>query len=484
MSSSPSEAPAGRITRLIQRGRIYIYRTLWELDETKLSKPLRGLLTLIRLSFVTADSFFRERLHTRSAALAFFTLLSIVPLAALVFSAAKVLGAYDWLVDETIRPFMDEAFHIPAGSEIPHGVQVLRGTVEELITMVQGTNVFGLGLIGFFVLLFTIRRVFTNTEAAFDAIWGFTGRRSFWKTLPAYTAVSIWSPLALVFASTMTAARQGQPFMAFLYDSIPVPYVGDLLVFLLPPLLVWLAMLPVYVILPSARVRNRSAMLGALIGGLGWYVLQIAHVQFQIGVARQNAIYSGFGAFPIFLLWLHLSWLWILLGAQVAAVHQNAPTLRQLARANLDDHVSRQAVALRAMVGLAGHEGGERLRTLARDIGVAVQPLREVLDVLVDNQLLVRSGGPYNPIYEPARDPDSTHVAHVVEALGRGSTSDAGMPWNDVERPLTEVLEKLHNAAETSTHNRTIGELRRHTEAVRESADADVEDPDATHVDG
>lgn len=458
-------APLRALTKHIQTARMYVYRALWELDESKLSPPTRAILTLLRLSFVTLDSFFRENLHTRSAALAFFTLLSLVPAAALVFSVAKALGAYSLLVEETIRPFLDETFRAPPGAHLTPAVSTLRATIEELITMVENTNVFGLGVLGLLVLAVTIRRVVVTAEDSFDAIWGFRGQRAFWTAVPGHLFVLVWSPIALTFASTMTAARQGQPFMAYLYDLVQVDLLGDLLVFFLPPLLVWLAMLPIYLIMPGARVRRRSAMLGALIGGMGWYVLQIIHVRFQIGVARQNAIYSGFGAFPIFLLWLHLSWLWVLLGAQVAAVHQNAPTLRQLARSSLGDHLSRQAVALRAMVSLATHEGGETLRELARDIGVAVEPLREVLDVLVDHQLLKRTGGRYDPTYLPARDPDNTRVATVIEALGRGSGEDSSMPWDDAERPLTELLEKLHSAAESSSHNRTIGELKRASES-------------------
>ncbi len=477
MSDQAGDTPggSGRLRRLIQDARLYVYRALWEVDESRMSTPVRGVVTLVRLSFVTLDSFFREQLHTRSAALAFFTLLSVIPFAALTFSVAKAVGAYDLLVEETIRPLLEEAFRVPPGTPVSAGTAGLKKTLEELIEMVQDTNVFGLGLVGVVVLLITIRRVLATAEDSFDVIWGFRGSRRFWTRLPGYVVVALWSPLALAFASSMTAARQGQPFMAMLYRALPDMF-ADLLAFALPPLLVWLAMLPVYVILPGARVRRRSAMIGALIGGLGWYLLQIVHVNFQIGVARQNAIYSGFGAFPIFLLWLHLSWLWVLLGAQVAAVHQNAPTLRQLARPNLDAHHSRQAVALRAMVALAGAEGGEHLRPLAREIGVAVEALREVLDVLVSNRLLRRSGGAYNPRYEAAADPDATRVASVVEAMTRGRERASEMPWDETERPLTEVLERLHDAAESSTHNRTIGELRR--AAVRAADETVVDDPD------
>lgn len=445
-----------RAKALVAKARLFAYRLLWEVDERSLSRPRRFILFLARLVFVSVDSFFREHLQMRAAGVAFFTLLSIVPAAALIFGLAKSLGAYDLLIDETVRPLINETFPVDTGAE--HGVHALRSTLEELIDLVAETDVFGLSAVGLFVLLLSIHRVMRGAEQSFDRIWGFEGFRPMTKRLPGYVVVIVFTPLALTFATTITAARQGQPVMAWLEQAVEAPFIVNLLVFLIPPLLIWLSLLPVYVLLPGARVRNRSAMLGALVGGLGWYGIQIAHIHFQIGVARQNAIYSGFGAFPIFLLWLHLSWVCILLGAQVAAAHQNAPTLRQLARANLTDHISRQAVALRALTVLPAE--GTRLRALGREIGVAVDPLREVLGALTDHRLLERSGGPYDPRFAPAVNLSEVRVATVLEALGREASDGAAMPWDSAERTVTDVLRKLHSAVESSAHNRTIGELR------------------------
>ncbi len=446
-----------RIKARVEGIRLYFYRALWEIDEVSLSGPRRVVLAIARLVFVTIDAFFRERLQMRAAALAFFTLLSVVPAAALVFSVAKAFGAYDLLLEETVHPLIEETFPDVQAPGTPEGVRALRTTLDRLVELVGTTDVFGLGLIGLLVLAITMHRLLRHSEQSFDAIWGFEGARSFARRLPSYLVVIAFTPLALTFASTITAARQGQPIMAAVDAWLHVPLLVDVLVLAVPPLLVWLALLPVYVLLPSARVRRRSAMLGALVGGLAWYLLQIGHVAFQIGVARQNALYSGFGAFPIFLVWLHLSWVCVLLGAQIAAAHQNAPTLRQLARVNLSDHVF-QAVALRAMTLLP--DEGETLRVLARDVGVGVEPLRDVLDLLVGHGLLVRRGGAYDPRYLPATDLATVRVATVIEALGRRN-HDAAMPWDAAERTVTEVLEKLHDAVESSAHNRTIGELRR-----------------------
>jgi membrane protein len=445
-------------TTFARRARAYVDRVLWETDERSLQAGWRALLTIARLAFVTVEGFFREHLQIRAAALAFYTVLSIVPFAALTFSVAKSVGAYDVLVAETVRPFLADTFHAGSGEEVPEGVSALHGMLENMLDLVSGTNVFGLGAIGFVILLLTINRVVRGAEESFDRIWSSHTERTFWRRIPAYLWTAIVTPAALVFATTLTAARH----TSIIERLIPVPLLSDLVGFVLPPLLVCLGILPMYLVLPSVRVRNRSAIIGAIVGGLGWYLLQVLHVRFQIGVARQNALYSGFGAFPIFLVWLHLSWVCILLGAQVAAAHQNAPTLRQLARPQLHDHVSRLAVGLRAMVAICEEPKGLKMRALAERLGVGVRALRPVLDALVEHRLLASSEGPYDPRFTASGDPDEVRVASVVDALNsRASFSE--LPWDDEERPLTEVLQGLQAAIESSDHNRTIGELRRAT---------------------
>lgn len=450
----------------LRRARAYGFRALWEVDERSLSRGRRAVLSVARLIFVTFEGFFRERLQIRAAALAFLTVLSIVPFAALTFSVAKSVGYYDLLIDSTVRPALIDTFRSTPGESVPEGVLALRDLLDAVLELVAQTDVFGLGVLGFAILLLTIGRVVRGAEEAFDTIWSSKTTQRFYLRLPSYAVVATITPASLLIASTLTAARHTEVIERL----IPIPFVSNVLSFVVPPALVCVGIWPLYVLLTSVRVRRRSAWIGALVGGLGWYALQVLHVKFQIGVARQNALYSGFGAFPIFLVWLHLSWVWILLGAQVAAAHQNAPTLRQLARASLDDHVSRQAVALRAMIQLCDHPSGVRLRALAETLGVAVRPLKSVLDTLVGHGLLASRDGPYDPEYTPAVDPETLRVAAVIDALGKRA-SMTSLPWEDADRPLTEVLEGFQRAVESSDHNRTIGELRRATDRARQASD-------------
>ena len=67
-------------------------------------------------------------------------------------------------------------------------------------------------------------------------------------------------------------------------------------------------------------------------GGLLWQAALVLQVKAQVGVANYNKLYSGFGAIPIFLVWIYMSWLIVLIGAELAASHQYEQNMRQAER--------------------------------------------------------------------------------------------------------------------------------------------------------
>jgi membrane protein len=70
-------------------------------------------------------------------------------------------------------------------------------------------------------------------------------------------------------------------------------------------------------------VRTYAAFTGALFAAVCWIVTQRIYIMLQIGVAKANAIYGSFATIPLFLVWFHLTWLFILLGALLAYAVQH-----------------------------------------------------------------------------------------------------------------------------------------------------------------
>src|SRR5262249_10222764 len=159
------------------------------------------------------------------------------------------------------------------------------------------------------------------------------------------------------------------------------------------------AMIALFVILPNVRTQLSSAILGGVVSGVLWQITLTLHVRFQSGVAQYNALYSGFAAIPIFLVWTYVSWLSVLLGAQIAASHQPEPAARQNFQARQADQAFRESLAIVVAAQAARDfvDGCVRCSsaTLAEVLEVPEPVLEDVLEALVRGDVLARavSGG-------------------------------------------------------------------------------------------
>jgi membrane protein len=219
----------------------------------------------------------------------------------------------------------------------------------------------------------------------------------------------------------------------------------------------------VYKVMPHTNVRVKSAALGAAIGGLAWYLVLLAHVSFQIGVARFNALYSSFAAFPIFLAWLQISWLTILLGAQVTATHQNGRQLAQRKRLARADQAIRESLAIAAMlrIGMAfsSKEPPVSLEQLARELDVDEAFLVELLGALVKAQLLVRAEPSEDPRYVLSRPAESIHLKDVLDSLRRSPDDVQQVAHATLGAHAVELWRELDEATASAPANKTLAQL-------------------------
>jgi membrane protein len=196
-----------------------------------------------------------------------------------------------------------------------------------------------------------------------------------------------------------------------------------------------------------------------------WQGALVLHVQFQLGVARYNALYSVLGALPIFFVWSYVSWLIVLLGAQLAATHQNARSTRQRLHAQRADQALKEtlAVALAARVARDFLDAAPR-RThveLAELLEVPPPAVEEILDHLVRAGLLVRAVVGRDVGYVPGRDLDAVRVSDLRAALRRETQAEEIR--SAVERrlggELQRVLASIEEESCASQRNRTLREL-------------------------
>jgi membrane protein len=412
-----------------------------------------------RIAYCTVRALiFEDTLHLRAAALTYFTVLSLVPMLAFAFALLKGFGAYDALVQDAVRPYV---MGLLAGNE------PLRQAFEKTLGFVGDTGVASLGALGLLFLLYTATRLLRNIEGALNHVWGAATARSPFEQLRDYVAILVVTPLCLMAAVTLTTFGQALDLLRAAGETLGIGSLLNGFISVVGPLTVlFLGLLFLYTVLPTASVRLRSATLGAMIGAVLWYIVLIAHVRFQVGVARFNALYSSFAAFPIFLAWQHVSWLVVLIGAQIAALHQRHRSMAQSLRLASADQALREAICLSAALDVTrafiGGRKPPRLEQLSARLGAPDALISGLLDRLIDAEILLKTADPGGGAYALARAPDLVRAKDVLDALRRSPASPrVGDEASSLDRMAVQTWRDLDRAVDQSPANRSLSDLAR-----------------------
>jgi len=455
---------------------------VWSVDLASLPTLRAAVYKVARVTFLALSGFVRDRSSVRASALTYITVLSLVPLLAFSFSVAKGLGAYDALRQDTIEPFLDKTIGLvapeapeppaagepeagtePAHDEVVATTSELRVAIDRVLQFVENTNVSSLGSFGLLILVFTVIQLLGAIEQSFNDIWGIKKSRSLLRKFSDYLSMVVVVPILVILASSALAAVQD----ADLLDSLKTRLGTDAII---EPLLragslavMWLGFAFVYLFMPNTRTRIVSALIGGIVGGTLWQLAQVLHVRAQVGVANYNKLYAGFAAFPIFMVWLYVSWLTVLLGAQFAFAHQNEPHYRQVARTRHLDQAFRERLGLRVVARIAaaflrGRPAPSAFE-LADEIAVPERAVQDVVDRLVAQRLVIQAEDAIEPSLLPARELDTITVKQVLDALkGAGGPVEVP-PGGTLDRELEELYSSIEEEREASAHNKTLREL-------------------------
>ncbi len=452
--------PVGRVSR-------FVGEDLWSVDRDGLSGAMRAFYRGCRVLFLTAIGFLNDRCALRASSLAYVSVLSLVPILALSFSVLKGLGFYEDLVEQRIRPFLSEQFAAKAPE--------LYQAIEKVLGFVQNTDAKAMGWVGLLVLLYTLVRVLGAIEATFNEIFGAQRSRTLVRKLSDYLTIVVIAPIFLGVSLAAATLAQSSTVVRMLHEDLGLATLVQLLFRAVPLVMAWLAFTVFYLVIPNARVRWRSALLGGFMAGSLWMLVLWAHVSFQVGIARYNPIYSSFAALPIFLVWVQISWVVVLIGAELASSHQFEPRVTRLARQRLDAQALREQAGLRAAVAVTLHfqVGAQPLTTgqLASRIGVEASSMEAVLEALAQHGILFSSQSEGDSVWVPGREPKGVRIVDVQEALrsdGQGSAESQALPAGSPgDGRLDQWLEKLAKQARASEYNASLAELAHEEQARR-----------------
>jgi membrane protein len=457
MSGDPTRAwhERGRVGRL-QR---WLSEDVWQLELTSCSPPRAFLLRCLRLCLIARRAFFAKDCLREAAALTYVTVFSLPPLLAFAFSAAKGFGLYELLKGQTIDPFLDRTFGTAAGGA-DAGVSQIRSAIDQIFAFVEGTDLRTLAGFSLALALYSAIKMLSAVERTFNNIWGVRRPRTLVRRVTDYISILIVTPLFLASATGVTLALSSERVRGLLggWSTTFAPVLA-----LLPILALWLGLTFMYLTLPNTRVRIASALVGGAVAGLLWQVSQVMYIEFQVGLARLNAIYAGFAAVPMLLGWFYLTWVIVLIGAELAFAHQDEHRQTALVRTGPVDQASRAALAPRLAGRIArAFLGGARppaAQELAAELGVAAHVVDEILERLAEHRLLARTPRDGVEGWLPARDPQTIAVLDLLLALRRGPASKVPPVRSRLDERTDRVLAALEAEAARSLHNHTLSEL-------------------------
>lgn len=425
----------------------------------------------LRTALLSGRGFVADKCLFRASALTYTTVLSLVPLLALAFAVAKGFGFYGALLEDSIGPFLDRTFG-PLQDTTPlvvreAGAHEMRVAIEQVLRFVERTDVSGLGMFGLVLLLYSVVKLLSEVETGFNDIWRVSRARTWVRKVADYLALVVVAPIFVFTAAGTTTALSNSALVDFLRVDLGLGAFLEALLKFAPVFALWIGFTFVYMTMPNTRVRFLHALCGAVVAGTLWQLVLLAHIQFQIGIAKHNAIYSSFAALPIFLLWVHISWTTVLFGAEVARARAVEPTWAGPASEG-SGAAERQLAGLRAMARLAAdHLRGGPLRTSA-DLGAQLSIDPGLLDDVL--RRCARAGLAREAVegaqrgWVLARDADLVRIADVLDAVDE--RVDHGAPRSDpLDAELARRLELLWSERAESAHNRSLRGLVEAAEA-------------------
>ena len=221
----------------------------------------------------------------------------------------------------------------------------------------------------------------------------------------------------------------------------------------------------IYLLLPNTRVRWQSALLAGLLSGTLYIVTQNLYIHFQIAVTLQNPIYGSLAALPLLLIWLHLGWVILLLGAEFSFAHQNVelyefePDLLKIS----PYFMRLLTLQIALLLARCFSDGGQpyTAAVIAQKLQIPIRLVQRILQQLVGSGLVVdlQKDKYTEPTYLPASDINRWTITFVTDALENNGTDQLPLAATEEIKSISESLQQMAQTVKASPANRLITEL-------------------------
>ena len=474
VSKQEEEDKPGLIERVSLKIKEWIHfltYDIWRLNPENFSNKRNVSYNVLKVIMLTVRGVQEQNLGASSRSLTYRTILSLVPMLAVLFAIARGFGfekilesqifdffngsdnkemvaalpeskmTTDTIIDISESITADQEINIVSTVQKPDSVstdltitETTTFTIETLIKLVnnslkhaQGGVFAGVGII---LLLYTIILLFSDIENSFNRIWGVKKGRSIQRRAVDYFALVLLLPIFAVLNYSLTALIQAStgPFDKFSYILDPV--VTQVLN-ILPFLVMIITLTLLYRFMPNTKVKWSSALIGGIIGGIAIQLFQMVYLNGQLWIAKYNAIYGAFAAIPLLLLWVQMSWFIVLIGAELSFSAQN---VRKFSFDRETKNISRRFrdffILMIASVIVKRFAEGETPLTadqISMKCKVPIKLTNDIIDELHKLQIILPTPTPDDDrvmAYQPALDINLLTVNDLMEQIDKEGSED------------------------------------------------------------
>lgn len=438
-----------KINSLINRVTTYINDDIWRIRNDQTSKRQFFIIRVFRIFVLAIRRFLTDDCMMKASALTYYSLLSVVPMAALAFAIANGFG-------------FREGLEIELQNKLAGHEEVFVWIKGFALDYLDNTKKGAIAGVGVAVLLWSIMKILGNIERAFNDIWDVKQPRSFFRKFTNYLSFMIVATILLVASSG---------FMVFITSKIEVFDFGKVATPIInwsaPIIMTWIVFMLMFLVMPNTKVKAGPAIFGGVFAGTLFLLLQFFYITFQVGVSRYNAIYGSFAAIPLLLVWMRSSWLIVLLGAELSYAAQYEKSYEFEIETKNMSYYYRRLVSLmlvkmsvdRFKASMPAPTSSEFSISLKLPSRMVSELLRKLVTSGVLTKVIPSVNDEEDVRYAPAFDINEMTVSRVVEKLEKLGVSDIHFAETDEYKKFYKVFDAFRKEIEASDENRLIRDI-------------------------
>ena len=432
--------------RSIQQIKSQVFDKVLDAELSELTRFKRWAHTSLKIAVMVGRDSFQNLVKLEAMALAFKTLLSLAPLLAVIFSILKGLGVHN-----RVEPALAEAL-APLGDK---GQEI----TAHLIGFVDKMKAGALGSVGLVTLFITVLSLMGTIEESFNRIWRVKASRKLSRKFSDYLSALLVGPVLVFSAVTITATLQNNTIVHALVSLQALGKVILVLLKLVPYLTLWGAFTFVYIFIPNTRVKVQSALVGGFVAAVLWQTVGWGFTVFVASSTQYYAIYSSFAILLLFLLWLHVSWVIVLLGAQVSYAHQHIHFFEGDRQLLAQSPAGREKLALHLMllIGRNFYHGLDPMSVaeLANQLRLPAGVVKEFLDMFTQTKLVLPLA--IEDTYVLGRDPEMISIKEILDCVrNAGKKIRIQADRSKEENEVNSLLSDLDQSSEKNLEGKNL----------------------------